>query len=137
MTQSADSFALYVNELKNHYDSLNNILLLEAGDIAEADEKKLEQHLVMERDIIRMITSLTGVVRTYMEQFEPGEDFLETMKLISKGKRQAEVQISENIRNLELTMSGIKKKIESVKLPKSARRVYYSGNNATIMDIEI
>ena len=137
MTQSADSFALYVNELKNHYDSLNNILLLEAGDIAEADEKKLEQHLVMERDIIRMITSLTGVVRTYMEQFEPGEDLLETMKLISKGKRQAEVQISENIRNLELTMSGIKKKIESVKLPKSARRVYYSGNNATIMDIEI
>ena len=137
MRKPDETLNLYITQLDDEYKSLLNILCLEAADISAADEKRLEQHIRLEREAVRMITSLTNVVHTYLENIEPDDDMTKTLNKISESKKQAQAQISENIRNLEHAMSGIKKKIELVKLPKSARRVYYSGNNATIMDIEI
>ena len=137
MNKPEESLHLYITKLNDEYSSLLKILMLEADDIAAGDENKLHKHLALERDTIVLITGLTDTVHTYLDKIEADEDMKNSLAEISKKKNQAQNRISENISSLESAMAGIKEKIQAVKLPKSARRVYYSGNNATIMDIEI
>ena len=137
MNKAESTLLEYISELEKAYDSLNRVLLLEAADIEQQDEHKLQLHAAVEADTVRMIISLTNSVQTYLESVEPDSSMREKLRNISFAKAAAQQQINANVEALRRTMMKIKTRIDSVKLPKSARRVYYSGNTPTIMDIEI
>ncbi|MDC7227947.1 MAG: hypothetical protein PQJ61_14375 [Spirochaetales bacterium] len=137
MGKAADTVKLYLTQLEDKYNSLNRILLLEAEDISKTDEKKLLLHAGLEKETVESIISLTKSVYTYMEKLEVDNDSVNRLKNIDSMKKKAQTQISANIKQLKASMKEIEHKINRIKLPQSTRRVYYSGNNPTIMDIEI
>ena len=137
MRNAEESMRLYLTKLYTDYTTLNSILLMEAEDIKAADEKKLLDHSELERDTVEQLRSLTKTVHTYIEKSEISPESEELLRGISFEKKKAQKQIDINIEALEKSMIEIKRKINSIKLPQSARRVYYSGSNPSLMDIEI
>lgn len=137
VNQATETLKTYISELLSSYEQLIAVLSLEADDIRLSDEFRLDRHVEMEREIVKQIISLTKSVRTYINNTEAGEEELQRLSAIAALKNRASTMIEDNIASLRTEMSRLKSKIASVKLPQSARRVYYSGNNPTLMDIEI
>ena len=135
--KASESLKKYISELQAAYGLLVGILTNEAEDIAESDEVKLSSHISLEQQTVRKIRSLTVAIRTYLEHVNPDEESLLRLKEIEALRDRASAATERNIESLRDEMRRLKLKMTSVKLPQSARRVYYSGNNPTLMDIEI
>ncbi len=135
--KASGALGLYIRELHKNYLKLNEILKLESDDIASLDELKLGLHIRMESETVDAIKSLTETIRTYLEQTAVGDSDAGLLKEAEELKKSAAARSKENLSALNEGMRGLKTKIASIKLPQSARRVYYSGNNPTLMDIEI
>ncbi len=128
---------LYISNLHKEYTDLNKILKLESSDIEAEDEISLMLHVEMEAETVKRINSLTKTIRTYMDNSPINDEGAEKLKLIEKLKAEAQTVSAGNIAELKGRLERLKTKIESIKLPQSARRVYYSGNNSSLMDIEV
>ncbi|HAK44728.1 MAG TPA: hypothetical protein DCO79_02245 [Spirochaeta sp.] len=135
--QVSETLNQYITELHKIYLQLINILEQEAVAISDSNERKLSTHAAMEADTVKNIISLTKSVHSYLDHAVVSELSDARLREIEECKLKAAELSRINIAALGKSLSGLKEKIHTIKLPQSAHRVYYSGNNPTIMDIEI
>lgn len=133
----AEALNRYISILLENYKKLLDILRLEADDIVAADTERLSLHVDLEIETVKTIVSVTNTIYLYLEKIPADEEGVGILKEVEHLRQSASEAGEANIRALKSGMSELKIKIQSIKLPKSARRVYYSGNNPTLMDIEI
>lgn len=127
----------YIEHLHTGYTELLKILELQAADIAASDEIKLRIHAELEAEKVKSIVSLTRSVHTYSGKIRIDPQTAEKLRDIGGMKLRAGELSTRNIDSLGAELGKLKAKLESIKLPQSARRVYYSGNNPTLLDIKI
>lgn len=127
----------YLKVLTSNYSKLLNILDLEHVDIGKSDEKALTEHTNLEKQTVSLIQSLTKTVYSYLEKTEPDADAAALLEIISGARKEADLRSRRNIKLLDGELLKLKARLSANKLPKTARRVYYSGETPTMMDIEI
>ena len=127
----------YIFELKSSYTNLLDILNRQKADIMESDEKMLDIHSGLEREAVTKISGLLKAVVSYREKIPLNPEDEAAMAVIIKLREECSALSGENISLLRGELSRLSGKLASFKLPKKARRVYYSGETTSIMDIEI
>ena len=135
--KAAEALNQYISELIAQYQKLIQILKLESSDIKNNDESKLSLHVKMELEISKLIISLTKTIRIYLKHDSIDDSVAAMLKTVEKLKKQASDASRDNIKAAESIRTDIKLKLSLIKLPQSPHRVYYSGNNPTLMDIKI
>lgn len=132
-----ESVRSYAVSLDEKYSELLNILVIESDDIEKEAVFDLNIHTKLESETVSAIINLTKVIGTYLEKLQADDELLLLFSEIDKKKKLALEQTEKNIKNLNNKMAELKHKIGSLKLPKTAHKVYYSGNNPSLMDIKI
>jgi len=127
----------YLRELIENYRNLIKILKLEDIDINNIDETALLEHTRLESEVAGIIISLTNVVYSYLEKVKPDAESDAMLNTAARLKDEASQISRQNIEHLGCELSRMKSRLSANKLPKTARRVYYSGETPTIMDIKI
>ncbi|MBI9108473.1 MAG: hypothetical protein JEZ04_17135 [Spirochaetales bacterium] len=127
----------YLRELTSTYNRLIKILNLERKDIENSDEISLSEHTRLESEAAEAVISLTGTIYTYLEKIKPDAAAEELLKSAIRLKEEARLMSRDNIELLSGELIRLKARLSANKLPITGRRVYYSGEIPTMMDIEI
>ncbi len=132
----------YLEELKQSYLTLMDILAFEQEDILAGDQEKLCIHTDLEKSQVEKIISYTKTCNALLFDYKDGSlpQNSEISRLygeIDDLRKQASERGEANIVLLSEKMSALKNRIERSRLPKFARRIYYSGDNPNQLDIKI
>jgi hypothetical protein len=140
MSESTEPLAelkKYLLELDKSLLRLLKILEFEKADIEASDEEKLTAHTALEREETTKIEEITRTVKVYLDETVCDGEAEGLLKEIEVLKKEAYAAGIRNISMLKGELLRLKSSLAALNLPKTARRVYYSGDTSTIMDIEI
>lgn len=136
-SKAASTLLIYSNSLNKKYSELLKILKLEKQDIVSENIEHLGIHIDYEKNITRAIKKYTDTVAIYLDKTEVDTGITSILSEIKEKREIANNLSNINIKLLKEKMLSLKIKINSFKLPKIGRRVYYTNENNKIMDIEI